>query len=284
MKKLEKLIQYHDSPVSTINFLVHSYLTEKVSKNNFKVLISGVGADEIFSGYYDHTLQYLYEIRNLNIFEDEFQNWKEKIQVHIRNPIFKSGMLYFDNVKFRDHLYNFYKKKLSFVKNQNKLNRNIFYEKNFTKSLMRKRMLNELFFESVPNILKEEDLNCMKNSIENRAPYLDSKLIEFLFTIPTKLLISKGFTKFLLRMVGKNYVHKKILNDNKKVGFNYSINSIINLRGKKFKKKFLSKNNKIFKFINYKKFKILFLRTEIQEDEKFIFNFISASLFLKRFS
>ena len=77
LKKLEKLIQYHDSPVSTINFLVHSYLTEKVSKNNFKVLISGVGADEIFSGYYDHTLQYLYEIRNLNIFEDEFQNWKE---------------------------------------------------------------------------------------------------------------------------------------------------------------------------------------------------------------
>ena len=40
-------------------------------------------------------------------------------------------------------------------------------------------MLNELFYESVPVILKEEDLNCMKNSIENRAPYLDKSLIEF---------------------------------------------------------------------------------------------------------
>ena len=28
-------------------------------KDGFRVLISGVGADEIFSGYYDHTLQFL---------------------------------------------------------------------------------------------------------------------------------------------------------------------------------------------------------------------------------
>ena len=284
LKKLERLIEYHDSPISTINFLVHSYLAEKVSRNNFKVLISGVGADEIFSGYYDHTLQYLYEIRHLSTFKDEFKNWKEKIQAHIRNPIFKSGMLYLKNVKFREHLFNFYQKKLPFIKNKYKRNHSKFYEKNFTKSLMRKRMLNELFFESVPVILKEEDLNCMKNSIENRSPYLDKKLIEYLFTLPTKLLISKGFTKFLLRMVGKNYVHKKILNDTKKVGFNYSIHSIIKLKSEQFKNKFLSKNNKIFKFINNKKFKVLFFKTEIQNDEKFIFNFISASLFLKRFS
>ncbi len=284
LKKLERLIEYHDSPVSTINFLVHSYLTEKVSKKNFKVLISGVGADEIFSGYYDHTLQYLYEIRNLNTFEGEFKNWKEKIQVHIRNSTFKSGKLYFENVKFRDHLYNFYQKKLLFLKDKNKLNYNMFYEKNFTKSLMRKRMLNELFFESVPNILKEEDLNCMNNSIENRAPYLDRRLIEFLFTIPSIMLINKGFTKFLLRMAGRKFVHKKILNDTRKIGFNYSIHSIINLKSKKFKNEFLSEKNKIFKFLNFKKFKTSFSKNEIQNDEKFIFNFISASLFLKRFS
>ena len=284
LKKLERLIKYHDSPVSTINFLVHSYLTEKVSKKNFKVLISGVGADEIFSGYYDHTLQYLYEIRNLNTFEGEFKNWKEKIQVHIRNSTFKSGKLYFENVKFRDHLYNFYQKKLLFLKDKNKLNYNMFYEKNFTKSLMRKRMLNELFFESVPNILKEEDLNCMNNSIENRAPYLDRRLIEFLFTIPSIMLINKGFTKFLLRMAGRKFVHKKILNDTRKIGFNYSIHSIINLKSKKFKNEFLSEKNKIFKFLNFKKFKTSFSKNEIQNDEKFIFNFISASLFLKRFS
>ena len=160
----------------------------------------------------------------------------------------------------------------------------MFYEKNFTKSLMRKRMLNELFFESVPNILKEEDLNCMNNSIENRAPYLDRRLIEFLFTIPSIMLINKGFTKFLLRMAGRKFVHKKILNDTRKIGFNYSIHSIINLKSKKFKNEFLSEKNKIFKFLNFKKFKTSFSKNEIQNDEKFIFNFISASLFLKRFS
>ena len=105
-------------------------------------------------------------------------------------------------------------------------------------------MLNELFFEGVPVILHEEDLNCMNYSIENRAPYLDKKLIEFLYTIPTKILLQKGFTKFLLRMAGKSLVDKRILNDTKKVGFNFSINSIIDLKSKEFNKIFLSKETK----------------------------------------
>ena len=145
-------------------------------------------------------------------------------------------------------------------------------------------MLNELFYESVPVILKEEDLNCMNNSIENRAPYLDRKLIEYLYTIPTKMLIKNGFTKFLLRKAGRDFAHKNILSDTKKIGFNYSINSIINLKSKEFNNKFLNKKNKIFKFINYKKFKLLLSQNKLQNDEKFLFNFINASIFLKRFS
>ena len=284
ISNLEKLIEYHDSPISTINFLVHSYLTKKVSKDKFKVLISGVGADEIFSGYYDHTLQYLYEIRNLDNFKKEFEYWKKKICIHIRNSTFKDGKLYFNNKKFRNHLYDLNQNKLSLSKDKKKLDNKKFYEKNFTKSLMRKRMLNELFYESVPVILKEEDLNCMNNSIENRAPYLDRKLIEYLYTIPTKMLIKNGFTKFLLRKAGRDFAHKNILSDTKKIGFNYSINSIINLKSKEFNNKFLNKKNKIFKFINYKKFKLLLSQNKLQNDEKFLFNFINASIFLKRFS
>ena len=133
---------------------------------------------------------------------------EKNIQNHIRNPLFRDNKLYFKNNKFRDHLYDFYQKIL-FLKDKKKFKNIKFNEINFTNFLMRKRMLNELFYESVPVILKEEDLNCMNNSIENRAPYLDKSLIEFLFTIPTKMLIRKGFTKFLLREVSKNSLAKK---------------------------------------------------------------------------
>ena len=144
-------------------------------------------------------------------------------------------------------------------------------------------MLNELFFEAVPVILHEEDLNSMKYSLENRAPYLDRKLIEFMYTVPTKMLIQKGFTKFFLRKAGEGFVNKKILTDTRKIGFNYSIDSIINVNSEKFKTVFLSKKNKIFSYINYKKFIALFNEKKIKDDEKFLFNFINTSLFLKNF-
>ena len=63
-------------------------LQKKVSKDGFRVLISGVGADEIFSGYYDHTLQFLQEIKIKSILQKSLKIGK-KIQVHIRNPLFK---------------------------------------------------------------------------------------------------------------------------------------------------------------------------------------------------
>ncbi len=284
LDKLEKLISDHDAPISTINYFAHSFLTKKISNDGFKVLISGVGGDEIFSGYYDHTLQFLQEIKDQKFFLKELNNWKKKILIHIKNPLFKNSNLYIDNKKFRDHIYNHHQKKIRILKPKYNFLKNKFKEKKFCKPLMRNRMLNELFFEGVPVILHEEDLNSMRHSIENRAPYLDRKLVEFLYTVPTKILFQKGFTKFLLRMVGKNFVDKKVLNDTRKVGFNYSIHSIIDIESHQFYKKFLSNKNKIFKFINRNKFKLLFNESQSLNDEKFIFNFINASLFLKKFS
>ena len=46
-------------------------------------------------------------------------------------------------------------------------------------------MLNELFHEVVPVILKHDDLNSMYFSIENRSPYLDRDLLDFFSNYPS---------------------------------------------------------------------------------------------------
>ena len=56
-------------------------------------------------------------------------------------------------------------------------------------------MLNELFQEIVPPILHEDDLNSMHCSIENRSPYLDSNLFNFMQTVPTHYLINNHSLK-----------------------------------------------------------------------------------------
>ena len=47
-----------------------------------------------------------------------------------------------------------------------------FYEKKYSNSLLKNRMLNELFHELVPLINNEDDMNEMRMSIENRSPFL----------------------------------------------------------------------------------------------------------------
>jgi asparagine synthase (glutamine-hydrolysing) len=65
-------------------------LSENISKNNFKVSISGTAADEVYSGYYDHHLQYLYDTRNKKKFNLYKKNFKELVKPLIRNIYLKN--------------------------------------------------------------------------------------------------------------------------------------------------------------------------------------------------
>ena len=76
-------------------------------------------------------------------------------------------------------------------------------------------MLNEVF-ETVPVLTDQDDLNHMFNSIENRCPFLDKELVEFVSKIPTKYLMKNGYTKNLGRDSLSEYVNKDVMYDSQK--------------------------------------------------------------------
>ena len=59
LKNLRVLINYHDAPIYTITYYAQWLLMKVISQSGYKVSISGTGADELFSGYYDHHNAYL---------------------------------------------------------------------------------------------------------------------------------------------------------------------------------------------------------------------------------
>ena len=63
LDQLRALVAYHDAPVFTISYFVHWLVLEAIARQGYKISISGTGADELFTGYYDHHLAYLYEVR-----------------------------------------------------------------------------------------------------------------------------------------------------------------------------------------------------------------------------
>ena len=281
LERLKSLIHYHDEPVATISYLVHSLLSEKINDRGYKISISGTAADELFTGYYDHFNLHLYEMRNHPEFQEYLNDWENNTGKYIRNPYLKNPKLYFDDQSIRDH---------------NHLNSDIFNdflidgltieinENNFSDSLLRNRMLNELFYEVTRVILNEDDLNSMKYSIENRSPYLDTHLFDFAYSIPSEHLIKNGYAKFVLREAVKETLNKKVRLDRRKKGFNASINSIFNLSDKKTTN-YLLADSPLFDMIKKEKVEEL-LKKDFFENSynKFIFNLLNVKLFLEEHS
>lgn len=278
LDKLANLIKYRSAPVATISYYNHSLMLEKMNEQGFKVGLLGTAADEIFSGYYDHYLLHLYSIRNQKFFKREKNYFLNHIQKYIRNDLLKDPKKYIKNKLSREHVFDESKvlKSLFLVKNNTK-----FKEKKFSDDLFRNRMLNELFYETTPVILNEDDLNSMNYSIENRSPYLDRNLVEFVYSLPTSYLIKKGYSKYLLREAFKGILNEKIRLDRKKVGFNSSVDSIFNTENKKIKNFLFDEKSEIYNIVDRNKFIELFqIKSKPNYISKFIFNFINAKIFL----
>ena len=56
-------------------------------------------------------------------------------------------------------------------------------------------MFNEINYETLPVMLKHDDLNSMYNSIENRSPFLDKDLYNFSLYDPCRTLYKRRFSK-----------------------------------------------------------------------------------------
>ena len=277
--RLKVLTDYHDGPIATLSYYIHSFLSENISKKNYKVAISGTGADELFTGYYDHFLLHFQTINNTEYLDPSLKAWEKFILPKIRNPYLQNSKLYIDDPENRDLVFE---KNLDVSKYSiNNFDQN-FEEKNYCDELLRKRMMNELFNEVVPVILKHDDLNSMYHSIENRSPYLDRDLLEFALTIPPHLLISEGFQKKILRDSGKGILCDEVRLSKEKKGFNASINSIVNLKNPEVLKFIFDERSPIAEYVDVKKVKDN-LKIEMIPNHisKLIFSIISTKFFLE---
>jgi asparagine synthase (glutamine-hydrolysing) len=63
---------------------------------------------------------------------------------------------------------------------------------------------------SLPSLLRYEDKNSMAFSVEARLPFLDHRLVEYIFSIPFDYLIKDGWTKNVLRQSMKNKIPEDI--------------------------------------------------------------------------
>lgn len=279
LPRLRALVRAHDAPVATISYYAHWLLMAQIHAEGYRVSISGTAADELFSGYYDHHLAYLREVRADHALATASRAaWQEHVAPVVRNPYLSNPDLFVDDPAFRDHIY------LDAHELTSMLTEPFcepFEERRHADDVLRNRMLNELFAEAVPVILHEDDLNAMAFSIENRSPYLDRELFEFSLTIPTRHLVRDGRAKAVLREAMRGIAPDRALDNRRKVGFNAPIEALLDRDDPAVRAELLA-DSPIFDVVRRDRIEaMLDLGSLPNSRSKFLFNFLCSKCFLE---
>lgn len=208
----ESLNQVED-PYITIP-IPHLETYRAISNSGIKVSIDGHGVDELFCGYdnllmaspdakfseiidlvaiQDSTSTGVYRVRFFNaILKYLFYLIKKTLQP-INNKL--KGV---ENVEFADQ------KHPEFIKFDN-----------LTKNLY------ELFHITIlPTLLRNYDRYSMASGVEIRMPFLDHRIVCFLFSLPWRSKVGRGYTKKLLRDAMKGILIEDVITRRDKIGWN----------------------------------------------------------------
>jgi asparagine synthase (glutamine-hydrolysing) len=201
-------IAYHlDTPCTWTSFSLWMLL-ERAQKD-LRVIMTGDGADETFSGYYRYLLLYHDEqIKKL----ESMSKYSYLINRYYGSPAKR------------------YAKLVNRYENQFDNDVNVYLEESIgnlfgkvNNDIIHAMGLND-FYSTMQVLLQMSDRLCMAFSIENRSPFLDYRLLQFGFSMPSKYKIKDGITKWALKEVAKKFIPKEIVSRIDKRGFSAPVN------------------------------------------------------------
>ncbi|MBS1772134.1 MAG: asparagine synthase (glutamine-hydrolyzing) [Bacteroidetes bacterium] len=187
----------------------------------YKVVMNGLGADEVFGGY-SHYLDYIkWEQRRrlsfLKYFVPAINNYTQKVKNYLE---LDTSFKYFINCRMGlrpFEIRNITKK--GFTPVADFLN-----EKTVSAFIPEELFYYDLKYYIGSHHVYRDDMSAMKYSLEVRYPYLDHELIEWVATLPMHIRYNASITKPLLRKVAERYITKENMTMPKK-GFNLPLNT-----------------------------------------------------------
>jgi asparagine synthase (glutamine-hydrolysing) len=222
----EELTQYIDEPISDAAAVAQWALYKKVKSLGFKVLLGGIGGDELFYGY-PYWNDYAEALQKQQQFHNHFP-WiglNKKIQYlkfFFKNKkyILKAGHPMKLDEKtlcfWNDAPYNKFSKEAFFQINEEKYAFNSVILDNMLGNADGIEALDRVYDFAFNNImvmayLYLSDRLGMGNSLEIRSPLLDYKLVEFVSGLPNTIKYKKNQPKYFLKEVLKGTVPDYIL-------------------------------------------------------------------------
>ena len=201
-----QIIWHQDEPYQSQSVLLGYNVFKLAASDKVKVLLNGQGADEYLGGYGQFTFsRYAEMVRRMKISEllHDIENTRQ-----IRSL---SGMEVFRGIAY--HLLptkinrilsglSSNTRHLKGIVSSGKMGMNFKHPFDFIPveySSVQNISEHLTFYSTLPKYLHWEDRNSMANSIEARVPFLDHRLVEFVYNLPDNYLEKDGISKRVMR-------------------------------------------------------------------------------------
>ena len=184
------------------------YQVMREATKHVTVLLDGQGADEMMAGYIPYYFVYLRQLRaqgatlaaaelakSLDVLY-RLGRFKLKAKVKLKKSIPTTHLLNGDFVAaHRGERYS------------------------SEGANLKKRLVEDLFHNSLPSLLRYEDKNTMRFSLEGRVPFLDKEVLKFIFSLSDEAIIKDGWNKRVLRDATRGLLPESINRRRNKIGF-----------------------------------------------------------------
>jgi len=227
LQTVDEVVSLLDEPLADPAMFPLCYLMKAVRKEEFKVVLTGDGSDELFMGYRTYKeFDALEKLSTLNqkgwlehYFKTHFsmhKEWEWHKRAFEGSMVFRSSAEVFTDLQQNRLLRQNIKENTSAKTLQPY--RDAFESSGYTSSvdwhsyLDIKVMLGAVF-------LRKLDRMSMAHSIEARSPFLDKEVVDMAFSFAPELRAPTA-PKALLKRIAARYLPEEIVNRKKK-GFNY---------------------------------------------------------------
>ncbi|GAB1307634.1 asparagine synthase (glutamine-hydrolyzing) [Urechidicola sp. KH5] len=277
IKHINKTAIAYEEPYHDLS--ANYFLVQMARQNNVKVVLSGLGGDELFGGYDVYNkLKYWNHLKSQRAIINRVSTINNKF-----NRI-KSIANYDNEIEFYAHYYSTFNDKE--IKTLFKSN---YYETNSTLSNLYNysdmnfaNSFDKISYYNLKSYIGNHQMRTLDQftmhfSIEGRFPLLDHNFIELAYRIPPRLKLKWNTQKYILKQVASKYVGKKVMSMKKK-GLILPLKYWINSRLREFTNDTVNdlKTRCIFNNDN--------LDTILHSnDEKKIWQLVSTEIWLKNF-
>lgn len=200
-----------EEPYHSPNLQTNQVIWARMRSQGMKVSLNGAAGDELFAGYgtyyYPAQIENVFKIR-VKTFTNNL-NWKEsynkfKTTLHILLYYINHGLKIPINLKS-------YNNNIDYIK----LNGDAYPDYYKLSDIL----FSDMLYSKMPYWLRSGDRGYMGIPLEVRAPFLDYRLAELAFSLPTSYLIRNGWHKWILRKALEKVVPHDVLWRKNKMGF-----------------------------------------------------------------